>query len=413
MLSLIVYMAAGWRDLCLLLAAVGLNWWVPERFGVSKKTTRIMVIANIAFLAWFKYRVFLGSWFITGNPAALIIPLGISFYIFQLISYQVELGAGQIPERPTFFNFFLYIFFFPHHQAGPIMRPRIFLTCFSGTRTFFTSRLVTGLIIFLWGLFKKVWIADIMAPYVNQQFATFHNSGGRVGNLWLLGATYGVQIYGDFSGYSDMAVGMGRMFGFKFERNFHQPYIAKNAREFWNRWHITLSHWLRDMIYIPLGGGRASKSRIALNLFLVMLIGGLWHGAGWNFVLWGALHGLLLISARFLPKNRMLQAPGFLVFQLFVLLTWVPFREPNIGCILHAMTRPSAWLGSASIQAMVWFAAILMFSWMEDFLEHQFVGIIRRLLAIPLPAFAMSYGTAMFLLLTYAGQTTAFIYQRF
>jgi alginate O-acetyltransferase complex protein AlgI len=412
-LSGIVYLAAGWWDLALLVAAVGSNWLAPNVFGTSRRVVTTMVVLDVLFLGVFKYRAFVGSWFTTAAPATLVIPLGISFYVFQLISYQVELGAGQIARRPKFKEFFLYIFFFAHHQAGPIMRPKAFLTCFVKPRSFYRSRLYTGLMIFLWGLFKKIWIADLVAPMVNSQFPRFHDLNGYFGNLWLLGVLYGIQIYGDFSGYSDMAVGMGRMFGYKFERNFHQPYLAGCPREFWNRWHITLSRWLRDMIYIPLGGNRGTGSRTAENLLAVMVIGGLWHGAGWNFLLWGLVHGILLIAWRYLPGTGLPKIMALLLFQAVIMLTWLPFREPDLGSLANAAARGSAWWGPGLLQALAWFSGLLLFSKLEDSLERRFVPLTRWVLRKPTPAFALCFGTALFLILINAGRTTLFIYQRF
>jgi len=237
-----------------------------------------LIATDLGVLAWFKYRAFLAALATWDQPLAIIIPLGISFYIFQLIAYQVEVRRGQVSVKPPFLDFFLYIFFFPHHQAGPIMRPHAFLINFISPRTFFRSRMTTEAAIFLWGLFKKVWIADVVAPFVDALYFRFHDRNGTQGNLWLMGVVYGIQIYGDFSGYSDMAVGLGRMFGFNFDRNFHQPYLARGAAEFWRRWHVTLSQWLRDFLYIPLGGGRGPQSRVIVNLMVVMLLGGLRMG---------------------------------------------------------------------------------------------------------------------------------------
>ena len=414
-LSLVVYLAAGLGDFLLLFGAVSLNWLVPRCWDRPRLTTPLMVAGNLAFLAYFKYRLFLAGLVATARPATLIIPLGISFYVFQLISYQVEIRRGQLGSRQPFLNFFLYIFFFPHHQAGPIMRPHAFLHAFTRPRTFFTSRLVTGMVLLLWGLFKKVWIADLVAPQVDQAFRLFHFSGGAEGNLVQLGVLFGIQVYGDFSGYSDMAVGIGRMFGFKFDRNFHQPYVAFGPSEFWRRWHVTLSQWLRDFVYIPLGGNRRGTALACVNLLATMLIGGLWHGAGWNFLVWGGLHGTLLILDRLLPApagswHRWLR---YGAFQLMVMLTWVPFREPDLRAIGHALGRQSAWLGARTDQALKLLVLILLFSWLERAMERHFVRLTRWLVAMPLWRFACAYGVLMFFVMVGAGHATTFIYQRF
>lgn len=414
LISLFVYMAAGWQDLALLLGAVWVNWAV-QRWGTQpRQVAHLMVIANVAFLGWFKYRGFVGGW-LDYRVAALVIPLGISFYIFQLISYQVEIARGELDPRQRFWNFFLYIFFFPHHQAGPIMRPKAFLICFTQPRTWYRSRWVTGLLIFLWGLMKKVWIADQIAPQVDAAFQAFHLSNGHSGNLISLGITFGIQVYGDFSGYSDMAVGMGRLFGYKFDRNFHQPYTARGASEFWRRWHVTLSQWLRDFLYIPMGGNRHGEGRTLSNLLLTMMIGGLWHGAGWNFLLWGTLHGLYLVWERKvpLPDWAWLRWPRYLFFQLVVMLAWVPFRESSFEAIWNALPRASAWVGSATDQALKLWALMLAFSFLERALERRFVSIFRWTQALPRLAFAVAYGVVLYFVLLGAGSAKTFIYQRF
>lgn len=415
LLSLIVYMAAGWRDLALLTSAVLVNWLVPRLARGAKVWCYAMVVADLGFLGWFKYRGFFGT--MLGHPGLkdLLIPLGISFYIFQLISYQVEIARKQVGSDYGFVDFFLYIFFFPHHQAGPIMRPHAFLICFTQPRNWYQSRFISGLVILLWGLAKKVWVADLIAPKVDAAYKTFHGSGGHTGNIIYLAVLYGVQIYGDFSGYSDMAVGLGRLFGFKFDRNFHQPYTAKGASEFWRRWHITLSQWLRDFVYIPLGGNRKGALRTEVNLMLTMLIGGLWHGAGWNFVLWGGLHGSYLVWERFVPtpRSEIFRIPKLLLFQLCVMLAWVPFRESSFAVIAGAAPRASAWLGKPTLIALGLMLAIIGFSHLEQWAESRFVPMFKRLCHLPLWAFAALYGIALYLVLTGAGHATTFIYQRF
>ena len=414
-LSLFVYFAAGWKDLALLVSLVGLNWAGPAWLGATRDVTTGLIASDLCVLGWFKYRAFFATLAGWSQPMSVVIPLGISFYIFQLIAFQVEVRRGQVSPRTPFFDFFLYIFFFPHHQAGPIMRPHAFLINFSRPCTFFRSRMTTGVLIFLWGLFKKVWIADMISPLVDSQYFWFHDRDGLRGNLWLLGVLYGIQIYGDFSGYSDMAVGLGRIFGFKFDRNFHQPYLARSASEFWSRWHITLSQWLRDFVYLPLGGNRVSQSRMLINLMLVMLLGGLWHGAGWNFLLWGGMHGSLLVLGRLMPDlpGRWVGMVRLLAFQLIVTLTWVAFREPSVGNLINAAGRLSAWWGPETALALVFLAALLAFSQVEQWLEMHFVLLIHRLDKAPFPLLALAYGCLLFIAFIGAGSATTFIYQRF
>ncbi|MBL0211561.1 MAG: MBOAT family protein [Holophagaceae bacterium] len=422
-LSLVVYWAAGPADFLLLLWVVFLNWASQVNGFQPRRVAGVMVALNLAMLVWFKYRLFLGDMAGFSVARDLIIPLGISFYIFQLIAYQVEVARGQISGRQSFWEVLLYIFFFPHHQAGPIMRPRSFLICFHKARNFYRSRFLTGLMIFAWGLFKKVWIADVVAPWVNRDFGKFHLWSGAKGNLLLLGVLFGIQVYGDFSGYSDMAVGMGRMFGFKFDRNFHQPYLSKNPSEFWKRWHVTLTNWMRDFVYFPMWnwasrhlGHRFKPGAIMLGCSLVlMLVTGLWHGAGWHFILWGGLHGLIFIAWRLLPslQNRSFKLISFFLFQTVIGLTWVVFREADIQAIGRAFLRSSAWDGQDSLLALGLLLALILFSRAEEWLERRFVRLTVWAMHLPMPLFATAYGSMLIFIFIGAGSATTFIYQRF
>lgn len=413
--SLIVYLAAGWRDLLLLVVVTTANWVSTAILPRSRWAPRIMIVADVAVLGWFKYRYFVAGLFGHGTSTSLIIPLGISFYVFQLISYQIETAKAVLRERPTFFAFFLYIFFFPHHQSGPIMRPHKFLGAFQRGRRWNPARFRIGAVVFLWGLFKKIWIADwLVGGLVDRSYRELHQSHGLAGNALFLAVIYGVQIYADFSGYSDIAIGLGRMFGFKLDRNFHQPYVATGPSEFWRRWHVTLSQWLRDNVYIPLGGNRKGETRMLVNLMLVMLVGGLWHGAGWAFMLWGGLHGAYLIlerlGARWLDRVRPLK---YVLFQTLFMLAWIPFREPDGKVVVSLLGRASAWTGPQTGVAALWMVAILGFSWLEDALERSFPSLFRRLGSLAEPAFALGYAVLFLAILSGVRHETVFIYQRF
>jgi alginate O-acetyltransferase complex protein AlgI len=414
--SAVVYLYAGWTDLGLLAGITTLNWLTTRLWPARARLCHAMVVADLVFLGWFKYRYFLGGIIGHGHPGAeLIIPLGISFYVFQLISYQIEIARGVIEAPPGFYAFFLYIFFFPHHQAGPIMRPHAFLICFEKPRHWARSRFQIGVILVLWGLFKKVWLADLIAPVANRAFEAFHLSRGAAGNVFYLSVLYGIQIYADFSGYSDIAVGLGRMLGFKLDRNFHQPYTATGASEFWQRWHITLSQWLRDHVYIPLGGNRRGMWRTLVNLMITMLVGGLWHGAGWAFLIWGGLHGLYLVIQRFLPEARgaFARSASYVTFQILAMLTWLPFREVSIGAIARGMTRWSGWVSPELPLAAALFIGILLFSHLEQALERRFVKLLKTVNAVPPLLFPAACSLILYLVLFGGGRATTFIYQRF
>lgn len=413
--SLIVYLAAGWSDLLLLIAVTGANWLSSALFARSRLAPKAMVAADILVLGWFKYRYFVAGMIGGTGTGSLIIPLGISFYTFQLISYQVELLRGVVIRRPTFFAFFLYIFFFPHHQAGPIMRPHKFLGAFVKGRRWNSARFRIGVMIFLWGLFKKIWIADwLMGDFVAQSFRQLHQSGGAQGNALLLGVVYGIQIYADFSGYSDIAVGLGRMFGFKLDRNFHQPYIALGPSEFWRRWHVTLSSWLRDHVYIPLGGNRGGALRTPANLMAVMLIAGLWHGAGWNFVLWGGLHGSYLVAERLAGRwLEKVAALKFIMFQALFMLAWIPFRESDMRAVWTLFSRADAWVSVQTIVAALLGFGIVVFSWLENRLEGIFPRLSLRWRRLPDAGFALTCSFVLLAVLSGIRHEAAFIYQRF
>lgn len=277
-----------------------------------KKYLIISIISNIGFLAFFKYYNFatdnLNTLFLWLNLAYaipllhIILPIGLSFHTFQAMSYTIEVYRGnQRAERhPGIFA--LYVLFFPQLVAGPIERPQNLLPQFREQHVFDWNRVKAGLSRMLWGLFKKMVIADNCAVIVNRVFDFPTQFEGWP--LIIAAVLFSVQIYCDFSGYSDIALGAAKVLGFNLMENFNRPYIAKSISEFWKRWHISLSSWFRDYVYIPLGGNRVSEWRLNFNFLIVFLLSGLWHGANWTFVVWGGLHGLFLIMSRLTEKTR-------------------------------------------------------------------------------------------------------------
>lgn len=265
------------------------------------------IVTNLGLLAFFKY----SNFFIISFQAVLlsigihsdilmlniILPIGISFYTFQALSYSIDVYRGEMHATTSFWDFFLALLFFPHLVAGPIQRASNLLQQIASERTVTRVQIEDGMHLILWGFFKKVVIADRMAPIANQIFAVVSPSGGET----IIGViSFSIQIYCDFSGYTDIARGVAKLMGFELALNFNLPYFAINPSDFWKRWHISLSRWLKDYLYIPLGGNRNGKYRTYRNLMLTMVLGGLWHGAAWNFVLWGAYHGTLLGAHRYL-----------------------------------------------------------------------------------------------------------------
>lgn len=305
----------------------------------------VSVVTNLGLLGFFKYynffidsaRPILAQFGLGVSNLDIILPVGISFYTFQTMSYTLDIYRGQLKPTKSFVDFALFVAFFPQLVAGPIVRARDFLPQLNREIRLEGANLWAGGQIFLVGLAKKLLIADTVAPFVDnvlvrpQVFSSV--------TVWLAVIAYALQIYADFSGYSDMAIGCARMLGFRLVKNFDMPYLAKNISEFWRRWHISLSSWLRDYLYIALGGNRKGDVRTYVNLMLTMLLGGLWHGASWNFVIWGGLHGLALVVYRLCPagiKRRFIRFTPLstgLTF-LFVLWAWVIFRVADLGTAL-------------------------------------------------------------------------------
>ncbi|GAA5481735.1 MBOAT family O-acyltransferase [Haloferula sargassicola] len=319
----------------------------------GKRMLALGVTANLGLLGYFKYAGLFTKTIVALTGAGLtipdvLLPLGISFFTFQQIAYLVDAYRGETKEyRIT--DYFLFVTFFPQLIAGPIVHhkevmPQLERTRSSGRRSIDLS---VGLTILAIGLFKKVVLADNFAPIATRLFeqASLGERHLTMGEAWAATIAYALQIYFDFSGYSDMAIGSARLFGIRLPVNFHSPYKATSLIEFWRRWHITLSRFLRDYLYIPLGGNRLGVSRRYFNLFLTMLLGGLWHGAGWTYVLWGALHGFYLCvnhgwvalrKSRGWPKMPAVLG-GALTF-LAVLVAWVPFRAGSFELGPHGST---------------------------------------------------------------------------
>lgn len=309
------------------------------------------LIANIGVLAVFKYYNFFldnineASLALFDKATALrylgiALPIGLSFHTFQAMSYTFEVYYGRQKAEKHFGIYALYVMFYPQLVAGPIERPQNILHQFHQKQFFDYQRLSSGLRMMIWGLFKKVVIADNLAGLVNTAYTTPEDHTGMT--LLLTSYFFAFQIYCDFSGYSDMAIGAARVMGYDLMENFRTPYIAASIKEFWSRWHISLSTWFRDYLYIPLGGNRTGKSRWMLNLFLVFLISGIWHGANWTYVVWGALHGIFLMIAivkddflekkgiQFSEKNKIIHWINvFITFQL-ASFAWIFFRANSI-----------------------------------------------------------------------------------
>ena len=268
------------------------------------------IVVNLLILGLFKYYDFFAQSFadafLGGNADKmllhLVLPVGISFYTFQALSYSIDVYRGTIKPTRDVVAFFAYVSFFPQLVAGPIERATSLLPQFEQGRKFDYRTTVDGLRQMLWGFFKKMVVADSCAIYVDNIFD--HPDWFNGASLLLAAVLFTIQIYGDFSGYSDIAIGCAKLFGIKLRRNFNVPYFSRDIAEFWRRWHISLTTWFRDYIYIPMGGSRVAKGRVALNTLVIFLVSGLWHGANWTFVVWGAFHALLFLPLILAGKNR-------------------------------------------------------------------------------------------------------------
>jgi D-alanyl-lipoteichoic acid acyltransferase DltB (MBOAT superfamily) len=310
----------------------------------------ISIISNLGLLAFFKYfNFFTGNinslasilgWNYSINALKIILPIGLSFHTFQSLSYIIEVYRGRYPAERHFGIFALYVMFYPQLVAGPIERPQNLLPQFHNQPDFNYEKFISGLQLALWGLFKKVVIADRVSFFVNQ---IYNNPSVYHGPHFLLATfLFAIQIYCDFSGYSDIARGLARMMGFELMRNFRAPYFSSSISEFWQRWHISLSSWFRDYVYIPLGGNRVSKIRNYSNLFITFLLSGLWHGAAWTYVIWGSLNGVYLILEKFLKTRIKLVINRFgaiILNFLLICLAWIFFRAASFSRAVYILKQ--------------------------------------------------------------------------
>ncbi|CAH8291484.1 D-alanyl-lipoteichoic acid acyltransferase DltB (MBOAT superfamily) [Mariniflexile fucanivorans] len=316
--SYIFYGWWDWRFLSLILFStivdysIGIGLSKQENLNKRKILLWISILVNLGLLSFFKYYNFFLDNFvlafsffgteIKANSLNIILPVGISFYTFQTLSYTIDVYTRKLKPTKDFIGFSAFVSFFPQLVAGPIERATNLLPQFYKKRNFDYKKAVDGMRQILWGLFKKIVIADNCAQYAN---IIFNNSSEYSGSTLVLGAIFFTfQIYGDFSGYSDIAIGTSRLFGFNLKQNFNFPYFSRDIAEFWRRWHISLSTWFRDYLYIPLGGSRGSTWNKIRNVFIIFIVSGFWHGANWTFIIWGALNALYFLPVFLTNNNR-------------------------------------------------------------------------------------------------------------
>lgn len=349
-----------YRFAFLMLAMTGFNYYAGLKIESRKslKTPKtwliISIIFNLSILGFFKYfNFFIDSLNFLLNSLntklpflGIILPVGISFITFEVMSYTIDIYRGINKSAKSFWDFALLVAFFPHLIAGPILKPKQFLPEIEKDVLVKRENLSYGAQIFLLGLVRKVVIADRLAMFVDPVFKSPQDFSSIT--VWMAVIAYAIQIYCDFCGYTDMAIGVAKCLGFDIPKNFDIPYISQSVTEFWRRWHISLSTWLRDYLYIPLGGNRKGKLRQYINLFLTMLLGGLWHGSSWNFVAWGGLHGIALMSHKIYMENTIKKYEiksylykfiAWLFTMTFICVTWVFFRSTDFSISLLILKK--------------------------------------------------------------------------
>lgn len=390
---------------------------------MATPSARIVLIATIlldvATLATFKYTDFIASnlavFGLEGIPKfPLSVPLAISFYTFHIISYLVDVYCGRV--RPTNFTKFLfYLSFFPHVVAGPIVRAWQLIPQIGSVRPIRTD-LIVGLHFMVTGFFLKTVVADNIAGGIDPLW--LGHAALTSADLWLLAVLYYFQIYGDFAGYSLMALGMARLVGYRLPANFRLPMNATSLRDFWRRWHITLSNWLRDYVYFALGGSRRKGVRTTINLLLTMLIGGLWHGAAWGFLLWGAMHGIGLAIEHSLRSRRLGELPGaryffWFITQTWIVLAWVPFRAPDASGAMSILGKMGSFFTTLNFSTSVNFWPLFLVA--LPIVIHHFAPWIMRAAGKRNLGYLMGITTAVLLVLsiTVMAPSHTFIYFKF
>ena len=372
-----------WRFLSLIILSTATDFWVAQQLEKKRLDARtrrfflsVSLAVNLGLLATFKYAgFFIDSWIdawaslgvgMSRPSLNIVLPVGISFYTFQTLSYTLDVYRGQLRASRDWVEFGAYVAFFPQLVAGPIERAQRLLPQLQRLRPVTETGVKIGLRLMAYGLFKKVVIADSAAGYAN---AAFESPELFTGPVLVIGVVaFALQIYGDFSGYSDIAIGLGRLFGIRLRSNFRFPYFSRNVAEFWRRWHVSLNTWFRDYLYIPLGGSRGSRWTSLRNITIVFLVSGLWHGASWNFVIWGGIHAALFVPVFWVGRNKSFQndwrwqdAWRAVITFFWVCLAWVFFRAETLVAartyLSNVVTRWDRGLGNWESYRAFWGAA--------------------------------------------------------
>jgi len=426
--SLFFYMAWNAKYVVVILSLITIDYaaalWIIKREGWRRRVALLVSLgANIGLLGWFKYANFLGGiWidlFYPGRqfqPLDIILPLGISFHTFQSISYVIDVYRGEQPAITSYVDYALFVAFFPQLVAGPIVRARQFFVDYFNWRPPTGEEWQRGFALILTGYVKKLICADQFALVADRYYS---NPAAIPGFMpaWTGTIAFGLQIFFDFSGYTDIAIGIALLFGFHFPENFRRPYLSASVTEFWRRWHMTLSRWLRDYVYISLGGNRKGKVRTYANLMFTMLLGGLWHGASWNFVLWGGYHGAALAIERALwgreEKKGWVRIPLTIFTFAIVTIGWVFFRAKTFGAAVFAIGQMfSGPRGVSLLSPIQWQLALAT---LLIALAEEYGQVLTRLAQSP--AWARTLAAVIALLaieiFTASDQSIPFVYFQF
>jgi D-alanyl-lipoteichoic acid acyltransferase DltB (MBOAT superfamily) len=441
--SYVFYGWWDWRFLTLIFFSTVVDYFVGLRLAKTDNTTNrkvllwTSILVNIGFLGFFKYYNFFLDNFVTAfsffgysiaeNTLNIILPVGISFYTFQTLSYTIDVYREKLKPTSDFISFAAFVSFFPQLVAGPIERATNLLPQFFSKRSFRYEDAIDGSKQILWGLFKKMVIADNCAVYAN---LIFNNSADYSGSTLLLGAVlFAFQIYGDFSGYSDIAIGTARLLGINLMQNFAHPYFSRDIAEFWRRWHISLSTWFRDYLYIPLGGSRVGKVNVIRNVFIIFIVSGFWHGANWTFIVWGALNAIYFLPLLLSDKNRDhldVVAKGrffpslkelYLMLTTFGLtvLAWIFFRAESITHAVNYLAGIFTWSffsvpAVLPVKLIPFLALFIIIEWMGR--ENEF-ALQKMTVNYPRPVRWVFYYAIIAILFVFSGQEQQFIYFQF
>jgi alginate O-acetyltransferase complex protein AlgI len=422
----------------LLLISTVVDFNVGKRLFLTqdRNKRKFLLIAslavNLGMLFFFKYyNLFAETGISILNLAGIdwhpplinvILPVGISFYTFQTLSYTIDIYYKKIEPESSIWKFAAFVSFFPQLVAGPILRAKEFLPQFNKNRTFSWEIFYQGFFLIIFGLFKKMVIADNLAPFVERVYD--NNFITSFSDAWVSTLAFTFQIYMDFSGYSDIAIGLSLLLGFYIPDNFNSPYAAISFSDFWRRWHISLSSWLRDYLYIPLGGNKKSNLRTNINLMITMLLGGLWHGAAWNFVVWGFMHGIYLFVERVLGLNKFKTTSSIInyfrkiIVFILVMFTWVMFRADFARAIeifssmLGFQKEGAIYLLSSENVIMITSLSLIILMFQYYFANKRIIDVFTKF-KYRKTIYILIVSILIFFIITFKGEGGAFIYFQF